>query len=120
MDAAKAAEFIAETAENPIRITLAQLRAEMARLTVQMMKSNATFLQREKELREEYGHDQILMLVRMNEDRELANASATSNICARMATACASVIQAELAYKAAHMSDPIDVKPVDYVQRRPK
>jgi hypothetical protein len=81
-------------------ITLAGLRAEMARLTGVMMAKNALYLKREAEIMDEFKHDKLKLAARLDDDIVLNNASAVAKTCATLAGAMAAVIQAELAYEA--------------------
>lgn len=82
------------------KVTLQELRAEMARLTEVMMARNALYLKREAEIVEEFGKDPLKLSARLNDDITLLNASAVAKTCATLAGGMAAVIQAELAYEA--------------------
>ena len=93
------------------KVTLAELRAEMARLTMVMMDRNVKFLEREKELVKEYGHDPLILAARLDDDIWLRNYSAVAKTCATLAGAMAAVIQAELAYEARYRPPGREQKP---------
>lgn len=79
--------------------TLAEIRAEMARLTDILMRKNELYQRREAELVEEHGHDPLKLTSRLDDDKTLNDASGAAKTCATLAGALAQVIQAELAYE---------------------
>lgn len=89
-------------------VTLAEVRNEMARLTRLLMKANDRYLEREAEVTRLHesgaqNYSGNLMTV-LDNDVLLTAYSGASKTLATLATACAAVIQAEVAY-ATHARD---------------
>lgn len=84
-------------------VTLAQLRAEMARLTGILMNLNANYLEREKEVIQLHKerHHQFTGELRtvLGSDLLLADYSGGAKTVATLAGAIAQIIQAEIAYE---------------------
>ncbi len=79
-----------------------QMRIEMGRLVQVMMGRNAAYMRREAELEELYGHDPLLLRMRLNDDYQLTKASNAAKSCAMLVTALATAINAEIAFLEHH------------------
>ncbi len=78
--------------------TVAQMRIEMGGLVQVMMAKNARYKEREAELTAQYGHDPVLLRMRLDNDWQLNKASAGAKTCAVLITALAAAITAEIAF----------------------
>jgi hypothetical protein len=83
-------------------VTLAGLRNEMARLTRLMMKASTRYLEREQTVRDLHAQEATNytgnLSTLLDKDQLLNSYSGASKTLATLATACADVIQAEIAY----------------------
>jgi len=96
------------------RVTLSELRHEMARLTTVLMDANRGYLEREQEIKQLHaqkanGYTGDIITV-MSNDLLLGGYSAVSRTAATLVTGMAAVIQAELAYAAAMAPDNLVAK----------
>lgn len=87
-------------------VTLAEVRAEMARLTRALMRSNARYLEREQQIIELHAQEAPNfsgdLITVMDNDVLLTMYSGASKTLAVLVTGFAAVIQAEIAYAQAH------------------